>query len=180
MGSNIWVQVYDYRYMITGIWLQVYDYRYMIADIWFQTYDMMTDIWLQTYDTHIWLSSKTLCLHTYDHIPPYMVFTYMILVHVYGTHICVCRHMIHIYVYLFPWDVASASLSLATESHLRGSPGSIHMLCRCACKVQGGKLKKCSSHAHPHDLLILRDTHRNSVSAEQSNTTQMTTPHIHG
>ena len=107
MGStitHIWVQVYDYRYMITGIWLQVYDYRYMIADIWFQTYDMMTDIWLQTYDTHIWLSSKTLCLHTYDHIPPYMVFTYMILVHVYGTHICVCRHMIHIYVYLFPWD----------------------------------------------------------------------------
>ena len=107
MGSTIthmWVQVYDYRYMITGIWLQVYDYRYMIADIWFQTYDMMTDIWLQTYDTHIWLSSKTLCLQTYDHIPPYMVFTYMILVHVYGTHICVCRHMIHIYVYLFPWD----------------------------------------------------------------------------
>ena len=110
MGStitHIWVQVYDYRYMITGIWLQVYDYRYMIADIWFQKYDMMTDIWLQTYDTHIWLSSKTLCLHTYDHIPPYMVFTYMILVHVYGTHICVCRHMIHIYVYLFPWDAAA-------------------------------------------------------------------------
>ena len=108
MGStitHIWVQVYDYRYMITGIWLQVYDCRHMIEDIWFQTYDMMTDIWLQTYDTHIWLSSKTLCLQTYDHIPPYMVFTYMILVHVYGTHICVCRHMIHIYVYLFPWDV---------------------------------------------------------------------------
>ena len=101
MGStitHIWVQVYDYRYMITGIWLQVwlqtYDCRHMISNIWYDDRHMIEDIWYpymvklkDPMSADIWSYTAVYGFHVYDS-GARIWDTYMCM-QTYDTHICV-------------------------------------------------------------------------------------------